>query len=182
MTDKAKPLLTQVINHIRDNVDPITEEFYRLGEDRADRWSYAPGQLELLDSAKQKRAKVDCGTFSCPTPKQAKGCRTLTTLISKRLMVLKAARAMDVLGNKEARIWVSMIKAMVPEKVCQIIDQSMQVHGATGISQWNPFQLCIHYTSQRTSRYADGPDEVHHHAVARAGVRAFEQSNSRPDA
>jgi len=23
---------------------------------------------------------------------------------------------MDVLGNKEARIWVSMIKAMVPEK------------------------------------------------------------------
>ncbi|MBB4363115.1 alkylation response protein AidB-like acyl-CoA dehydrogenase [Bradyrhizobium sp. CIR18] len=33
-----------------------------------------------------------------------------------RLMVLKAARAMDVLGNKEARVWVSMIKAMVPER------------------------------------------------------------------
>src|SRR6266566_2942933 len=28
-----------------------------------------------------------------------------------RLMVLKAAKAMDVLGNKEARIWVSMVKA-----------------------------------------------------------------------
>ena len=32
-----------------------------------------------------------------------------------RLMVLKAAKAMDVLGNKEARIWVSMVKAMVPD-------------------------------------------------------------------
>ena len=46
-----------------------------------------------------------------------------------RLMVLKAAKAMDTLGNKEARIWVSAIKAMVPEKACQIIDQAMQVHG-----------------------------------------------------
>ena len=36
------------------------------------------------------------------------------------------------------------------------------------------------YTSQRTLRYADGPHEVHHHVVARAEVRAFEQSNSRP--
>ena len=35
-----------------------------------------------------------------------------------RLMVLKAAKAMDVLGNREARVWVSMVKAMVPEKVC----------------------------------------------------------------
>jgi len=53
-----------------------------------------------------------------------------------RLMVLKAAKAMDVLGNREARVWVSMVKAMVPEKVCLIIDQAMQIHGATGVSQW----------------------------------------------
>ena len=94
-----------------------------------------------------------------------------------RLMVLKAAKAMDVLGNKEARIWVSMIKAMVPEKVCQIIDQAMQVHGATGISQWTP--LAGMYTSQRTLRFADGPDEVHHQVIARNEVRTFENSNDR---
>ncbi|WP_114292026.1 acyl-CoA dehydrogenase family protein [Pseudosulfitobacter sp. DSM 107133] len=94
-----------------------------------------------------------------------------------RLMVLKAAKAMDVLGNKEARIWVSMIKAMVPEKVCQIIDQSMQVHGATGLSQWSP--LANMYTGQRTLRFADGPDEVHHHVVARAEVAEFQESNER---
>jgi acyl-CoA dehydrogenase len=82
-----------------------------------------------------------------------------------RLMVLKAAKAMDVLGNQEARVYVSAVKAMVPEKVCQIIDQAIQVHGATGVSEWTP--LAGMYTSQRTLRLADGPDEVHHFVVAR---------------
>ena len=94
-----------------------------------------------------------------------------------RLMVLKAAKAMDVLGNKEARVWVSMIKAMVPEKCCQIIDQAMQVHGATGVSQWS--ELPEMYMKQRTLRLADGPDEVHHAVVARAERKAFENSNAR---
>ncbi len=82
-----------------------------------------------------------------------------------RLMVLKAAKAMDVLGNAEARVYVSGVKAYVPEKICQIIDQAIQVHGATGVSQWTP--LAAMYTSQRTIRLADGPDEVHHFVVAR---------------
>ena len=76
-----------------------------------------------------------------------------------RLMVLKAAKAMDVLGNKEARVWVSMVKAMVPERTCQIIDQAIQIHGATGISQWTP--LAEMYADVRHLRFADGPDEVH---------------------
>ena len=82
-----------------------------------------------------------------------------------RLMVLKAAKAMDVLGNAQARVYVSAVKAMVPEKVCQIIDQAIQIHGATGVSQWTP--LAGMYASQRTLRLADGPDEVHHFVVAR---------------
>ncbi|MCR9126462.1 MAG: acyl-CoA dehydrogenase family protein [Rhodobacteraceae bacterium] len=103
--------------------------------------------------------------------------RSRIEIEAMRLMVLKAAKAMDLLGNKEARIWVSMIKAMVPEKVCKIIDDAMQVHGATGISQWSP--LSGMYTGQRTLRFADGPDEVHHHVVARAEVNAFKDSNAR---
>lgn len=87
-----------------------------------------------------------------------------------RLLVLKAAKAMDVLGNKEARVWISMIKALVPEKTCQIVDQSIQIHGAVGISQWTP--LAEMYGWQRALRLADGPDEVHHHVVARAEVNA----------
>ena len=76
-----------------------------------------------------------------------------------RLMVLRAAKAMDVMGNAEARVWVSAVKAMVPERVCQIIDEAIQIHGATGVSQWTP--LARMYASQRTLRLADGPDEVH---------------------
>jgi acyl-CoA dehydrogenase len=87
-----------------------------------------------------------------------------------RLMVLKAARAMDVLGNREARVWVSMVKAMVPEKACQIIDQAIQIHGATGISQWTP--LAEMYTDVRHLRFADGPDEVHHMVVGRAELQS----------
>ena len=34
-----------------------------------------------------------------------------------RLMVLRAAKAMDTLGNAEARVWVSAVKAMVPGEV-----------------------------------------------------------------
>ncbi len=82
-----------------------------------------------------------------------------------RLMVLKAAKAMDVLGNREARVWVSMVKAMVPERTCLIIDQAMQIHGAAGLSQW--FPLADLYADVRHLRFADGPDEVHHMVVGR---------------
>ncbi|MGD1923033.1 MAG: acyl-CoA dehydrogenase family protein [Paracoccaceae bacterium] len=406
MSERTKPLYEAVIKHIRDNVDPITEEFFRLGEGRADRWSHAPGQLELLDGAKQKAREAGLWNFFLPnaetgeglpnldyayiaaelgknplasetlncsapdtgnmevlervgTPEQkeqwlkpllngeirsayvmtepwtassdakqiateavldgdewvinghkyyASGagdprCKIMIVMVktspdadtfrqqsqilvpkdtpgveilegmqvfgdddaphghmhirfdnvrvpkenvlwgegrgfeisqlrlgpgrihhcmrsigqaekaldmlinrgvsreafgkriidlgknmetvsrarieieAMRLMVLKAAKAMDVLGNKEARIWVSMVKAMVPEKVCQIIDQAIQVHGATGISHWTP--LARMYTKQRTLRLADGPDEVHHHVVARNEVKTFQESNDR---
>ncbi|MAT64984.1 MAG: acyl-CoA dehydrogenase [Gammaproteobacteria bacterium] len=88
-----------------------------------------------------------------------------------RLAVLQAAKAMDVLGNKEARVYVSAVKAMVPEKVCQIIDDAIQIHGAAGISQWTP--LAELYTDMRHLRFADGPDEVHHMVVGRAEVQKY---------
>jgi acyl-CoA dehydrogenase len=89
-----------------------------------------------------------------------------------RLMVLQAAKAMDVLGNKEARVYVSAVKAMVPEKVCLIIDQAIQMHGATGISQWSP--LASMYADMRHLRFADGPDEVHHMVVGRAELQKYD--------
>ena len=73
---------------------------------------------------------------------------------SMRRMILTAAKAMDVLGNDAARVWVSAIKAMVPIKVCHIIDEATQIHGATGVSQWTP--LADMYTQQRVIRIVDG--------------------------
>lgn len=96
--------------------------------------------------------------------------RARIELEAMRLMVLRAAKAMDVLGNAEARVWVSAVKAMVPEKCCQIIDEAIQMHGAAGISQW--FPLADMYHSLRTLRLADGPDEVHHAVVGRAEVKS----------
>ena len=87
-----------------------------------------------------------------------------------RLMVLRAAKAMDTLGNAEARVWVSAVKALVPERCCKIIDECIQMHGAAGISQWYPFTEMYH--GQRALRIADGPDEVHHMVVGRAEVKS----------
>ena len=89
-----------------------------------------------------------------------------------RLSVLQAAKAMDVLGNKEARIYISAVKAMVPEKACLIIDQAIQMHGAAGVSQWTP--LADMYTDVRHLRFADGPDEVHHMVVGRAELQKYD--------
>ncbi len=95
---------------------------------------------------------------------------------SMRLMVLRAAKAMDTLGNAEARIWVSAVKAMVPERCCAIIDDAIQMHGAAGISQW--FPLADMWHNQRTLRLADGPDEVHHHVVGRAEAKSRQEGPS----
>ena len=92
---------------------------------------------------------------------------------SMRRMVLTAAKAMDELGNAEARVWVSAVKAMVPIRVCEIIDDAIQIHGATGVSQWTP--LADMYTSQRTLRLADGPDEVHWFVVGRSEIARWEE-------
>ncbi len=98
--------------------------------------------------------------------------RARVEIEAMRLMVLRAAKAMDTLGNAQARVWVSAVKAMVPERVCDIIDQAIQMHGATGVSQWTP--LARMYANQRTLRLADGPDEVHWFVVGRAELAAHD--------
>ena len=81
-----------------------------------------------------------------------------------RLMVLKAAKAMDVLGNREARVWVSMVKAMVPGSAPSSTRRSD--HGATRYLAVDAARR--DYVNQRHLRFADGPDEVHHMVVGRA--------------
>ena len=88
-----------------------------------------------------------------------------------RMLVLQTAKAMDVLGNREARTYISQIKSIIPEVTCTVIDRAIQLHGATGISQWTP--LAQMYTQARTLRFADGPDEVHRMVVARNEIRKY---------
>jgi acyl-CoA dehydrogenase len=141
----------------------------RLGPGRIHHCMRTIGKAERALDLMVKRATSRVA-FGKPIIQLGKNLETVSRarieIEAMRLMVLKAAKAMDVLGNREARVWVSMVKAMVPEKACQIIDQAIQIHGATGISQWTP--LAEMYTDVRHLRFADGPDEVHHMVVGRA--------------
>jgi len=144
----------------------------RLGPGRIHHCMRSIGQAEKALELMIKRA-ASREAFGKPIVRLGKNVEVISRaridIDAMRLMVLRAAKAMDVLGNKEARVYVSAVKAMVPEKVCNIIDQAIQMHGATGVSNWTP--LAGMYTGQRTLRLADGPDEVHHMVVGRAEVQ-----------
>ena len=87
-----------------------------------------------------------------------------------RLLVLHAAWKMDVAGNKAAQKEIAMIKVVVPNAGCQVIDWAIQLFGAAGIS--DDFGLAYAYAKTRTLRIADGPDEVHRNAIAKAEIGA----------
>ncbi|MBT8142237.1 MAG: acyl-CoA dehydrogenase [Gammaproteobacteria bacterium] len=76
-----------------------------------------------------------------------------------RLMTLKAADRMDKFGNKIAKDLIAMIKITVPNMAIRVLERSMQMHGAVGLSQDTP--LAHMYAYARTLRLADGPDQVH---------------------
>jgi acyl-CoA dehydrogenase len=82
-----------------------------------------------------------------------------------RLLVLKTAWLMDTVGNRGARIEVSAIKVAAPEVATWVIDRAIQAHGGAGVSQ--DHLLAELYAVARILQIADGPDEVHHMAIAR---------------
>jgi acyl-CoA dehydrogenase len=147
----------------------------RLGPGRIHHCMRSIGKAEKALELMVKRSATRVA-FGKPIAKLGKNLEVISRarieIDAMRLMVLQAAKAMDVLGNKEARVYVSAVKAMVPEKVCLIIDQAIQMHGATGISQWSP--LAGMYTDMRHLRFADGPDEVHHMVVGRAEIQKYD--------
>jgi len=82
-----------------------------------------------------------------------------------RLLCLKAADMMDRAGNKAAQGEIAMIKVAAPIMALRIIDDAIQAFGAAGVSE--DAGLARAYSSIRTLRLADGPDEVHRRAIAR---------------
>jgi len=88
-----------------------------------------------------------------------------------RLLTLQTAYVIDTQGVQEAQVWISKIKALVPNVALGVIDDAIQIHGAAGISQ--DFPLAYMYANTRTLRFADGPDEVHRMVVARNELRPY---------
>ncbi len=96
-----------------------------------------------------------------------------------RLLCLKAADMMDKAGNKSAQLEIAMVKVVAPTMALQILDDAIQAHGGGGVSQ--DFHLAHAWAALRTLRFADGPDEVHNRAIARAEFGKYgEYAADRP--
>ena len=86
-----------------------------------------------------------------------------------RLMTLHAAWLMD--QGADSRTEISMIKFVGARVLHDVLDRSIQVHGALGFSQDSPLEGW--YREARAARFYDGPDEVHRMVVARRILRAY---------
>ncbi|HXW85058.1 MAG TPA: acyl-CoA dehydrogenase family protein, partial [Candidatus Binataceae bacterium] len=90
---------------------------------------------------------------------------------SARLMVLKTAWIMDTQSKHDARQMISMIKVQCANMVMQVLDRSIQLYGAAGMS--DDFPMARAWRDSRALRIADGPDEVHRQTIARREMRKW---------
>ena len=88
-----------------------------------------------------------------------------------RLLCLKAAHRMDIVGNKAARAEIAMIKIAAPKMAQQIVDDAIQAHGGGGVS--DDFGLAELWANPRIVRLTDGPDEVHERQLARMELAKY---------
>ncbi|MBT8230759.1 MAG: acyl-CoA dehydrogenase family protein [Bacteroidia bacterium] len=88
-----------------------------------------------------------------------------------RLLTLAAADKIDRLGIKESKDLISMIKVVVPNMACQVIDRAIQAYGAAGVSQDTP--LSGFWIYARAMRIADGPDAVHLNQLGRNTIKSY---------
>src|SRR5271168_5251549 len=95
-----------------------------------------------------------------------------------RLLTLKAAWMLDQSGAKGARSEISQIKVAVPNIALDIIDQAIQMHGAAGVSDDVP--LADMFSTIRTLRIADGPDEVHRALIAKLELKKYKSKSLAP--
>ena len=77
MSDDARPLYDHVKKFIADVVDPMSIKFHELGKYKKDIWSYAPGQLEALEEAKDEAKKQGLWNFFLPDAETGEGLKNL---------------------------------------------------------------------------------------------------------
>ncbi len=146
----------------------------RLGPGRIHHCMRAVGQAERALELMCRRS-VSRTAFGRPLAKLGANydiiaeCRI--EIEQARLLCLKAAWMMDQGDSRAAAPWISQIKVAAPNMALKVIDEAMQMHGGTGISQDTP--LAWMYAQMRTLRFADGPDAVHRMQVARKELKAY---------
>ncbi|MBV1934326.1 MAG: acyl-CoA dehydrogenase family protein [Parvibaculaceae bacterium] len=88
-----------------------------------------------------------------------------------RLLTLKAASAMDTVGNTQARDLIAAIKVIAPQMAQNVTDRAIQAHGGMGVSDDTP--IAGFFTLNRFLRIADGPDEVHMSQLGKLKIKEF---------
>jgi len=91
-----------------------------------------------------------------------------------RLLVLRAARAIDLHGKRAARRDISIAKVHVARMIQEVVDRAIQVHGALGMSDDSP--LGRMWVVGRALRIGDGADEVHLLTIAKHELAGAEQA------
>lgn len=94
-----------------------------------------------------------------------------TAIEQARLLTLKAAWMIDEKGVKAAMSEISQIKVVAPRVALEVIDMAMQMHGGGGLS--DDYPLAAAWSSARSLRLADGPDEVHRALIARMELARY---------
>ena len=136
---------------------------------------------EALESmAKRLQSRIAFGKrISDQSVWEERVARARIDIEMTRLLCLKAASMMDKAGNKAAQNEIAMIKVQAPLMALQIIDDAVQAHGGGGVS--DDFHLAFDWANIRTLRLADGPDEVHRRAIAKAEFSKYaEFAAARP--
>lgn len=101
--------------------------------------------------------------------------RSFCEIEQARLLTLKAADAMDRLGNKGAKDLIAAIKIVAPKMAQTVADRAIQAHGAMGISDDTP--IANLFTTNRFLRLADGPDEVHMSQLGKMKIEEYSRKN-----
>src|SRR5882724_5663791 len=134
----------------------------RLGPGRIHHCMRSIGQaqraLELM--ARRAESRIAFGKkLSAQGSVQQDVARSYFEIEMARLLTLKAADAMDRVGNKLARDLIAAIKCVAPKMAQTVADRAIQIHGGLGVSDDTP--LAAFFSINRFLRIADGPDEVH---------------------
>tara|TARA_A100001011_G_scaffold43133_1_gene40632 strand:+ start:332 stop:1480 length:1149 start_codon:yes stop_codon:yes gene_type:complete len=129
-------------------------------------------EVALEKMCQRTKARVAFGKpVAAQTVTQERIAEARIAIDQVRLQVLHAANKMDLVGNKEARMEIAMIKVSAPNVACKVVDWAIQAHGGGGVS--NDFGLAQAYSQARYLRLADGPDEVHRNQIAKLELRKY---------
>ena len=129
-------------------------------------------EVALEKMCKRTKSRVAFGKpISTQTVTQERIAEARIAIDQVRLQVLSAANKMDLVGNKEARMEIAMIKVSAPNVACKVVDWAIQAHGGGGVS--NDYGLAQAYSQARYLRLADGPDEVHRNQIAKLELRKY---------